>query len=466
MRGGLNNRILLSFLVFTSLSFLFASTPKHLPSTIGLSCALALGKIESSESPTDTTLEDASTNMDAKYRKHLETALSTWPDATQVKNRMWLLENREIIGYKAGGMGITFVLRNPKTGAVHRYKAPLIFPENPEKTERNQKFFLAEWPKSQLAGRHKVSPPAIFDPGTGLLKMKEIRGKNLQEFSGSDLKAMRRNHPEEWEKWLEDFAVQTIDALINLHQLGIAHLDLKPANIMVGENGEIYLIDFGLSLFNSELAQKHKEMQEKNTVFGTLRYFGPLMESQRPDHGEDFYAFGILFRELLSAQPEEWSRQSFLKDRKYLRAMMALWQEPVPNEHALETSSQDLTKIFKIAIKKEQTPEEKKLFYNYFKTHLRKRSPGQQLRILFSDKLFEKSLFRDTSDQLKSLMNAGFIENDWKYDSQRNQVQAQDQRSRLLRYLKDEPDSEKHFPRPLNTPLLEHLMKRFFGSKR
>ena len=40
---------------------------------------------------------------------------------------------------------------------------------------------------------------------------------------------------------------QVLEGIKYLHQNGIVHRDIKPENIMIGDNGELKLIDFGLS---------------------------------------------------------------------------------------------------------------------------------------------------------------------------------------------------------------------------
>lgn len=42
-------------------------------------------------------------------------------------------------------------------------------------------------------------------------------------------------------------AVEILEGLIQLHAVGIWHLDLKPANILLDEHGHAYLSDFGSS---------------------------------------------------------------------------------------------------------------------------------------------------------------------------------------------------------------------------
>ena len=58
-------------------------------------------------------------------------------------------------------------------------------------------------------------------------------------------------------------------ALAHMHALNIAHRDIKPENIMLSENDEIKLIDFGLS------KQQKKKGTLMKTVCGTPYYMAP-----------------------------------------------------------------------------------------------------------------------------------------------------------------------------------------------
>jgi serine/threonine protein kinase len=76
-----------------------------------------------------------------------------------------------------------------------------------------------------------------------------------------------------------------------LHSKGITHRDLKPENILFGEDGYLFLADFGLAKMASkdELA---------NSFCGTAEYLSPeMIIGSGHDHTVDWWAFGILLYE-------------------------------------------------------------------------------------------------------------------------------------------------------------------------
>jgi serum/glucocorticoid-regulated kinase 2 len=87
------------------------------------------------------------------------------------------------------------------------------------------------------------------------------------------------------------FAAQLVQALGYLHSLGFAYRDIKPENILVGEDGYIKLTDFGLS---KKLAPGQRTM----TFVGTPDYMAPeILLNLGHNHMVDWWALGILMYE-------------------------------------------------------------------------------------------------------------------------------------------------------------------------
>ena len=57
------------------------------------------------------------------------------------------------------------------------------------------------------------------------------------------------------------------------HAWGVTHWDIKPENIMYGQDGEIKIIDFGLSKYLVE--ENNQKSRVLSTVAGTLAYMAP-----------------------------------------------------------------------------------------------------------------------------------------------------------------------------------------------
>ncbi len=84
--------------------------------------------------------------------------------------------------------------------------------------------------------------------------------------------------------------VQTLQALIYLHRRDILHRDLKPANVLVTDDGQLKVLDFGLSATTS--------LQTNGTV-GTLAYMAPEVLREQPiSRTADLYSVGVIAYEL------------------------------------------------------------------------------------------------------------------------------------------------------------------------
>ncbi|MCK6052118.1 serine/threonine protein kinase [Moraxella osloensis] len=86
-----------------------------------------------------------------------------------------------------------------------------------------------------------------------------------------------------------------------LHQFGLMHLDLKPANFIVKPNLEVVLIDFGLSDFDvSDAMGKNDSLNCKTYTAGTPAYMSPEQFTGQPlDKFSDYYSLGVIGYELL-----------------------------------------------------------------------------------------------------------------------------------------------------------------------
>lgn len=158
--------------------------------------------------------------------------------------------------------------------------------------------------------------------------MKRVRGRSLAELCDllAGLKPERRREvdcclraqPEPGEdRLVAEYGprkrrlrvfVEICQAIAYAHDRGVLHRDLKPANAMIGEFGEVLVMDWGLALpmrdrGETALAQlMPADLQTTDDkLHGTPRYMAPeLLLGKPPDVRTDIYSLGVLLYELLA----------------------------------------------------------------------------------------------------------------------------------------------------------------------
>ena len=207
------------------------------------------------------------------------------------------IEKNELISY--GGMGEVYRAIDTKDGMGNR-RVALKTIRATTLDDARRKDWIACLEKEiqcliELGHRHGVVN--IFDVGQfehpvskalcPYYVMREIRGDSLYRYA-------QKNHFTV-SKRLELFTKVCV-AVEHLHRETIAHADLKPSNILVDENGQVSLIDFGIARFITP-------GDKWDSWGGTPDYMAP--EAFDPKYGEvsvktDVYALGVILYELLT----------------------------------------------------------------------------------------------------------------------------------------------------------------------
>jgi len=127
------------------------------------------------------------------------------------------------------------------------------------------------------------------DKSTGIsyIAMEYVEGKNLKQLvqEGTDFR------PEK----IADIIGQVAEGLDFAHSKGIVHRDVKPANIIMTEDGKSKITDFGIAKIQSS------NLTSTGQFLGTPNYMSPEQVTGNPvDHRSDLFSLGVVLYELLT----------------------------------------------------------------------------------------------------------------------------------------------------------------------
>ena len=193
-----------------------------------------------------------------------------------------------------GGMGAVYMVEDARLGnkvwAVKELSTAAL-PTSEEKEEAIKSF---QGEATLLASLNHPNLARVMDyfedGGKHYLVMDFIDGQTLDEM----IAARSEPFPE---GEVRDWAVQICDVLGYLHSQPqpIIFRDLKPGNIMIDQNGQVHLIDFGIARF-------FKPGKGKDTAsFGTTGYAPPEQYGRgQTDARSDIYALGATIHQLVT----------------------------------------------------------------------------------------------------------------------------------------------------------------------
>ncbi|MCU1451698.1 MAG: Serine/threonine-protein kinase PknB [Acidimicrobiales bacterium] len=94
-------------------------------------------------------------------------------------------------------------------------------------------------------------------------------------------------------------AAAVADALDYAHEAGLVHRDVKPGNILVGDDGRVKVADFGIAK-----ATTGRDLTQSGAFLGTAKYLAPEQVEGRPqDRRADVYSLGVVLYEMLCGDP-------------------------------------------------------------------------------------------------------------------------------------------------------------------
>ena len=192
-----------------------------------------------------------------------------------------------------GGMGVVYLARQ---ASIDRTVAIKMLKQKAADEHQRQKFLSEAVITSELDHPNIVP---IYDLGTNE--------------DGALFYSMKRVLGTPWDKRLAqltlhenlEILMKVADAMAFAHSRGIIHRDLKPENVMLGEFGEVLVMDWGLALPTTGFG-KTRNVTPPVSMGGTPAYMAPEMTVgpiERIGFPSDVYLLGAILYEIVTGHP-------------------------------------------------------------------------------------------------------------------------------------------------------------------
>ncbi|MCC3766826.1 serine/threonine-protein kinase [Streptomyces sp. UNOC14_S4] len=150
------------------------------------------------------------------------------------------------------------------------------------------KRFERERDMHEKLGGHGIPRLVAYDflGGRPYLVTEFVDGKNLRDFLASHRPTLTA---------IVSIIVQLLRIMDRVHASRVIHRDIKPQNVILADNGEVYVVDFGIALPDDPSATRHTEGHTP----GSLGYKAPeiILGERNPTGAADVYGVGcITFR--------------------------------------------------------------------------------------------------------------------------------------------------------------------------
>ena len=189
-----------------------------------------------------------------------------------------------------GGFAEVYLARDPQQGGNVAVKIP--------RWDRIDRDHLVEGLLREAETVSVLEHPGIIavrdwgrtEDGRCFLAMEYVDGRSLQEVMASASFDARE---------IVDLVAAIAEALHYAHKQGFVHRDVKPANILLDEQGIPRVADFGLAVHD------HLQWFHRGELAGTRPYMAPEQvrgESHRLDGRTDVWSLGVILYELLTGQ--------------------------------------------------------------------------------------------------------------------------------------------------------------------
>ena len=211
-----------------------------------------------------------------------------------------------------GGMGIVYRAR--RTTDNQSVAVKMILAGNFAAPIERQRF-LGEAEASANLNHSNIAPVINIGEYNGMpfYTMRLIEGQTLSQRLAAGPLPTRR---------AAAMMIKVCDAIQYAHDQGVLHRDIKPSNILIDEDGEPFVVDFGLAKKKSD----QQSLTNTGAVIGTPSYMSPEQASgarAQISFNADIYSLGAVLYHMVTGRPP------FLGERPVDTVLMVLEQDPI-----------------------------------------------------------------------------------------------------------------------------------------
>ena len=192
----------------------------------------------------------------------------------------------------SGGMGVVYQAVDHELGeeiALKVLRAPARLAASGSLAEMQRRFRAELVLARKVTHKHVIR---IHDIG----EIDGIKFISMPLVKGRDLSAILANGPLPVDRAVR-YARQIVSGLMAVHAAGVVHRDMKPSNIMIGNDDQVLLMDFGIARASAPAGQQRTVA---GAVVGTTAYMAPEQaRGDAVDQRTDIYSFGLVLYEML-----------------------------------------------------------------------------------------------------------------------------------------------------------------------
>ena len=248
-------------------------------------------------------------------------------------------------------MGVVYKAEDTK---LKRDVAVKFLPRQIAASEEDRKRFKIEAQAAAALNHPNIATIHAIEEieGDMFIVMEYIDGKELKEIVGAKHSKVHADtiskineqnaSPLQLENILT-YAIQIASGLQTAHEKGITHRDIKSANIMITDKGQVKIMDFGLAKIAGGA-----QLTKVQSTLGTAAYMSPEQaRGEEVDQRSDIWSFGVVLYEMLTSQ------LPFKGDYEQAVIYSILNEDPQPVAELRNDFPEDLESIVNKCLQKE-----------------------------------------------------------------------------------------------------------------